>query len=48
MSMKRKNFVKNLGLIGIGVITGVAASVQFSAFAQKGGNAAAEAPLPLD
>ncbi len=38
------NKLKNLGLIGIGMVAGVAASVQFSALAQKGG----EAPLPLD
>jgi len=39
------NKLKNLGLIGIGMVAGVAASVQFSALAQKSG---AEAPLPLD
>jgi len=38
------NKLKNFGLIGIGMVAGVAASVQFSALAQKG----AEAPLPLD
>ena len=38
------NKLKNLGLIGIGMVAGVAATVQFSAFAQK----AAESPLPLD
>jgi carboxyl-terminal processing protease len=38
------NKLKNLGLVGIGMVAGVAASVQFSAMAQKGG----EAPLPLD
>ncbi|QYF95000.1 S41 family peptidase [Massilia sp. PAMC28688] len=36
--------VKHLGLVGIGMVAGFAASVQFSAFAQKGG----AAPLPLD
>ena len=36
--------LKNFGLIGIGMVAGVAASVQFSAFAQKGG----DTPLPLD
>jgi len=44
MGKQRKNFVKNVGLIGIGMVAGVAASVQLSALAQKGG----EAPLPLD
>jgi carboxyl-terminal processing protease len=47
----RKN-LKNFGLIGVGVVAGVAASMQFSAFAQQGGPAAAaasaDAPLPLD
>jgi carboxyl-terminal processing protease len=38
------NKLKNLGLIGIGMVAGVAATAQFSAFAQK----AAESPLPLD
>jgi carboxyl-terminal processing protease len=38
------NKLKNFGLIGIGMVAGVAASVQFSALAQKG----ADAPLPLD
>ncbi|MCS0590673.1 S41 family peptidase [Massilia norwichensis] len=38
------NKLKNLGLVGIGMVAGVAASVQFSAMAQKG----TEAPLPLD
>jgi carboxyl-terminal processing protease len=43
------NKIKNLGLIGIGMVAGVAASVQFSAMAQKGGaQLAHEAPLPLD
>ena len=36
--------LKNLGLIGLGMVAGVAASVQYSALAQKGG----DAPLPLD
>jgi carboxyl-terminal processing protease len=36
--------LKNLGLVGIGMVAGVAASVQFSAMAQKG----VESPLPLD
>jgi carboxyl-terminal processing protease len=48
--------IKNLGLIGLGMVVGVAASVQFSAHAQKGAPAAgaaaagapAAAPLPLD
>ncbi|CAH0214652.1 putative CtpA-like serine protease [Massilia sp. Bi118] len=39
------NKLKNLGLVGLGMVAGVAASVQFSAMAQKAG---AEAPLPLD
>ncbi|MBQ5950109.1 S41 family peptidase [Massilia sp. ST3] len=34
---------KNFGLIGLGMVAGVAASFQFSAYAQKTG-----APLPLD
>ena len=34
---------KNFGLIGLGMVAGVAASFQFSAYAQKNG-----APLPLD
>jgi len=38
------NKLKNFGLIGIGMVAGVAASVQLSALAQKGG----ESPLPLD
>jgi carboxyl-terminal processing protease len=38
------NKVKNLGLIGMGVVAGVAASFQFSAMAQKD----VSAPLPLD
>ena len=37
--------VKNLGLVGVGVIAGFAASLQFSAIAQKGN---LNAPLPLD
>jgi carboxyl-terminal processing protease len=41
------NKLKNLGLVGIGMVAGVAASVQFSAMAQKGAQAI-EAPLPLD
>jgi carboxyl-terminal processing protease len=36
--------LKNLGLIGLGMVAGVAVSVQYSALAQKGG----DAPLPLD
>ena len=36
--------LKNLGLIGLGMVAGVAASVQYSALAQKGG----DTPLPLD
>ncbi|HZV67021.1 MAG TPA: S41 family peptidase [Telluria sp.] len=35
---------KNLGLVGLGVVAGVAVSLQFSALAQKAGGA----PLPLD
>ncbi|ALK95253.1 peptidase S41 [Massilia sp. WF1] len=38
------NKLKNLGLVGIGMVAGVAASFQFSAMAQKD----VEAPLPLD
>src|SRR4051812_43071544 len=38
------NKFKNAGLIGLGMGAGVAASVQFSAWAQK----EADAPLPLD
>ena len=38
------NKIKNLGLVGLGLVAGVAASVQFSAHAQKG----VDAPLPLD
>lgn len=38
------NKLKNIGLIGIGMVAGVAASLQFSAHAQKGD----DAPLPLD
>ena len=41
------NKLKNLGLVGIGMVAGVAASVQFSAMAQKSAQAV-EAPLPLD
>ncbi|WP_426207645.1 S41 family peptidase [Massilia sp. TWP1-3-3] len=37
--------VKNIGLIGVGMVAGFAASLQFSAMAQKGD---ANAPLPLD
>jgi len=37
------NRAKNFGLIGLGMVAGVAASFQFSAYAQKNG-----APLPLD
>jgi carboxyl-terminal processing protease len=37
------NKVKNFGLIGLGMVAGVAASMQFSAVAQK-----ADAPLPLE
>jgi len=44
--------LKNLGLVGLGVVAGVAASVQFTAHAQKGtptaDPAVASAPLPLD
>jgi len=40
--------LKNLGLVGIGMVAGIAASVQFSALAQKGGAQSTEAPLPLD
>jgi carboxyl-terminal processing protease len=43
------NKLKNIGLIGIGMVAGVAASVQFSALAQKDApGASAGAPLPLD
>jgi carboxyl-terminal processing protease len=42
------NKLKNLGLIGIGMVAGVAATAQFSAFAQKGADAGAATPLPLD
>jgi carboxyl-terminal processing protease len=42
------NKLKNLGLVGIGMVAGVAASVQLSARAQKGAAQSAEAPLPLD
>jgi len=35
---------KNLGLIGLGMVAGVAATFQLSAYAQKG----VESPLPLD
>jgi carboxyl-terminal processing protease len=42
------NKLKNIGLVGIGMVAGVAASVQFSAMAQKGGAQPAGAPLPLD
>ncbi|HEU5435132.1 MAG TPA: PDZ domain-containing protein, partial [Telluria sp.] len=38
------NKVKNLGLVGLGMVAGVAASFQFSAMAQKDTGA----PLPLD
>ncbi|MFL6675488.1 MAG: S41 family peptidase [Massilia sp.] len=38
------NKMKNIGLIGLGMVAGVAASFQFSAFAQKD----LGAPLPLD
>ncbi|MDQ2823744.1 MAG: S41 family peptidase [Pseudomonadota bacterium] len=38
------NRVKNVALIGMGMVAGIAASVQFSAYAQKPG----PAPLPLD
>jgi carboxyl-terminal processing protease len=37
--------VKHIGLVGVGVIAGFAASVQFSAMAQKGD---VNTPLPLD
>ncbi|UGQ46137.1 S41 family peptidase [Massilia endophytica] len=37
------NKVKSFGLIGLGMVAGVAASMQFSAIAQK-----ADAPLPLE
>ena len=36
--------LKNIGLIGLGVIAGVAASIQFDAIAQK----SATSPLPLE
>jgi carboxyl-terminal processing protease len=39
--------LKNFGLIGIGMVAGVAASMQFSAFAQQGAPGAGT-PLPLD
>jgi carboxyl-terminal processing protease len=52
------NKLKNLGLVGIGMVAGVAASVQFSALAQKtapqkdalqkDASQKADAPLPLD
>jgi carboxyl-terminal processing protease len=47
------NKLKNLGLVGIGMVAGVAASVQFSALAQKTAPQKdalqkADAPLPLD
>jgi carboxyl-terminal processing protease len=42
------NKLKNIGLVGIGMVAGVAASVQFSAMAQKGVAQSIEAPLPLD
>jgi carboxyl-terminal processing protease len=38
------NKVKNIGLIGLGMVAGIAASMQFSAIAQK----TASAPLPLE
>jgi carboxyl-terminal processing protease len=38
------NKAKNFGLIGLGVVAGVAASFQFSAYAQKD----IQSPLPLD
>jgi carboxyl-terminal processing protease len=41
------NKLKNIGLIGIGMVAGVAASVQFSALAQKDAPGTG-APLPLD
>ena len=37
------NKVKSMGLVGLGVVAGVALTVQVSAWAQKGGS-----PLPLD
>ncbi|MEJ7805811.1 MAG: peptidase S41, partial [Telluria sp.] len=37
--------VKNMGLIGVGMVAGFAVSLQFSAMAQKGD---LSAPLPLD
>jgi len=37
------NKVKNLGLVGLGMVAGIAASMQFSALAQRTGS-----PLPLD
>jgi carboxyl-terminal processing protease len=40
--MRKK--LKNFGLVGIGMVAGVAASLQFSAYAQQG----ADSPLPLD
>src|SRR3954469_25535376 len=36
--------VKHIGLVGMGIALGFGASLQFSAMAQKGG----DAPLPLD
>jgi carboxyl-terminal processing protease len=42
------NKLKNIGLVGIGMVAGVAASVQFSAMAQKGNAQSAATPLPLD
>ena len=42
------NQLKTLGRVGIGMVAGVAASVQFSAMAQKGAPSSLEAPLPLD
>ncbi len=39
------NKVKHIGLIGLGMLAGMAATFQFSAFAQKG---ELNAPLPLD
>lgn len=38
--------LKNVGLIGLGMIAGVAASMQFDAIAQK--NAVASSPLPVE
>ena len=38
------NKVKSMGLVGLGVVAGVALTVQVSAWAQKG----ADSPLPLD